>query len=296
MEHEDQAQNHPPSQPTYNSGTGEPPQHRDNIPPATSHLELHDDAARATIANKKIAIIGIIIASTLAILAILIPLLNRPNEGNPGAGHSQSAPSAGVGSTPAIEVTSPAGVLDVGTCLPDSSTNAPVSCELPHATEVFDSLQICNEKNLITYLKGNPAVDILRNDLTIQVQPGGYCTVTFPPSMTVTTSMKEALSRPDTAFLRQCVNRVSGADVNCTEKHTGEVVAEVGKGDTRPVKCDDAATTYMNRSPADLYRLLMVSQENSSDGFRCIIDVNGSNQLTNTLRMLGTSSVPITPY
>lgn len=190
-----------------------------------------------------------------------------------------------------------AGGLEPGTCLSDSSSDATtVSCQLHHTTEVFASSGNCNETSLITYLGGNPGIDILRKDLRIGSLSGGACAVTFPSTLTTATSVKGALGGAQSAILRQCADRITGADVNCGEKHTSEVIATFDKTEPSVVDCDEEATKYMNASPADLYQKLTVGPENTSDGFRCVVTAKGGNQLTDTVRMLGTSSVPISSY
>ena len=97
-------------------------------------------------------------------------------------------------------------------------------------------------------------------------------------------------------MLRQCINDITGADVDCGEKHTSEVIAIFDKTESSVVDCDQVAAKYMDTSPADLFKKLKVDPESTSDGFRCVVTAKGGNQLTDTLRMLGTSSVPISSY
>ena len=303
MEHDDQSMDHSPNQPIDDLSNSELGIPKGIEAPESSDSKLFRDAARTIITNNPYAKAALIVAILTLLAGIAFPLAdialsNSQDKGDPGAVHSQSqlsddksSPTTGAAGSVAAESLRP------GTCLSGSSTDATsVSCQIAHATEVYSSAGICDEATLIAYLGGNPTVDLLRSDLTVRTSPSGICTVTFPPSLTVATSVEGALAGSNSAVLRQCVNNRSGADVDCGEKHTGEVVAVVGKNEPTVVDCNEVATKYMSRSPDDLYLQLTVGPEDFGDGFRCVISAIGSNRLTDTLRMLGTSSVPISAY
>ncbi|WP_207344716.1 hypothetical protein [Arthrobacter sp. E3] len=235
-------------------------------------------------------------------VAIITVFSYSPSQSGNGSDHGpiQSQLPADDASTPASGHISPvivAGALPVGACLSDLGEDpVPVSCQIPHDAEVYANPGNCSEKTLITYLGGNPTVEILRSDLATPEVPDGYCIVVFPAPLTFDTSVQGKLAGPDSAVLRQCVNEVTSANVSCREKHTGEVVTVVGKNETGSVDCSAKAATYMTINPSDLSYQIKVNKVYIDGGFRCVIAVKGSNQLTDTVRMLGNSALPIAPY
>lgn len=290
MQHDDSSEKHPPGQPAVNANCSDPGMLND--PQKSNHgfSRLSRNSQWATIIVAPFVILG-------AILAIL-PLVNQPPSApNDSASQTQPSSDARRNPTPTANDEAVAGGLEPGICLSDSRSDATrVSCQLHHTTEVFATSGECNETSLITYLGGNPSIDILRNDLKIGPLSDGACAVTFPSTLTATTSIQGALARDQSAMLRQCVNDITGADVDCGEKHTSEVIAIFDKTESSVVDCDQVAAIYMGISPADLFKILKVDLESTSDGFRCVVTAKGGNQLTDTLRMLGTSSPPISSY
>ncbi|MBG0741724.1 hypothetical protein IV500_20415 [Paeniglutamicibacter antarcticus] len=240
-------------------------------------------------------------AAWAAIISAVIAALTflGQSKGDPVADPTRSQLSIGEGGSPTDGHTRPtaAGGLHVGMCLSGTSAEpTPVSCQVHHNTEVFASPGNCSKITLIAYLGGNSTVDILRNDLAIHEGAGDYCLVVFPSPLIFDTSAQGALGGQHSAVLRQCFNEVTNILIDCQEKHTAEVVAVVEKSNTELVDCKDKASIYLNKNADDLRNQLTVKKQNIDEGFRCLIEANNSNQLTETLRMLGTSSVPISPY
>ena len=232
-------------------------------------------------------------ATIISVVATIIGVLIAISETD------QSKSSTTEGSGTVVETTAPASSkeIQVGMCLSATSPNiSPISCQVPHSAEVFAKFGSCDKSTLITYLGGNSSIDIIRNDLIIHEEADGYCFVMFPPPLFLETSIQGALASSESARLRQCIDEVNGVEVNCQDKHTAEVVAIVDASEIQLIDCQDKATAYINRNPDALRTQLTVKKENTDIGFRCIIAAKTSNQLTGTLRLLGNSSVPISPY
>ena len=125
---------------------------------------------------------------------------------------------------------------------------------------------------------------------TIRVGHAEACAFrTLPGELGVGSAMG-ALHEENHSAWRVCVDARVGAEVPCTEPHTGE---DVPLGDSAEGgDCARAIQDYMSARLADLDGRLRVVSVHTDQGLRCRVEVTGADLLTGSLRNIGTRSIP----
>lgn len=214
---------------------------------------------------------AVLVLAVVAVLAFLLPRLGSGSAGTPDTGTTSG------GSTGAP----PAG-LAVGDCLDNGG--ARVSCQGPHATEVY-STSDCGSDQLLAYLGGRARFDVLRSDVVLG-QQGGACTVGWSGSSLGSSSHGVLGTRAGDAW-RRCLDS-NGAELPCDQRHTAEVVY-VRSDPTQQLDCTSLASDYLGTAIQNLEADLDARQ----DGDRCLVVVRGRNVLTASLAHLGANALPV---
>lgn len=196
----------------------------------------------------------------------------------PGQPSPSSAPTEGV---------------QPGDCL-NASLDSLTRCDVPHHYEVF-AVDDCSEASLITYLGGDPTVDIVRATPQ-RVQVGGEntstCAVSPPDGAPDDSPAADVLQGPSDDAWRSCIDdRTGQQDVSCAAQHTGEWVSNDPTTD-EAVNCEEIAARYMNAPPSRFSGRLQVGSSRGPAGPRCFVTMLGSDLLHGSVRAIGVSSLP----
>jgi hypothetical protein len=185
--------------------------------------------------------------------------------------------------------------LSVGACL-DSKHDA-VSCSASHVAEVF-AQDNCSQTALLAYLGGQVGVDTLLPGIPISkvAQSGSSaCIVTLPAQSSRSSSNQSVLTSAAGGGWRECL---AGGDPNfsiasCLVPHRAEIVYSGEPKPNESLDCAQRADEYMNTdttsAPGDL--AIDVAQRNGV--MECVVSLRSNDQLTQSLRRLGTQTLPI---
>jgi hypothetical protein len=176
----------------------------------------------------------------------------------------------------------------VGDCV--DGNGAKVACDATHAAEVYSDGE-CTMAALVGYLGGTPGDDPLTSQLTLgtaDVPGGAVCTVTAPQQTQA--SSQGVLATSAGAVWRRCTD-ARGTDVLCTKPHTTEVVFDRSEAtdQTASLNCQARASAFMGKP----YDQISDQVDSKDDGTRCLLEVRGSNELTDSLHGLRSSALPI---
>ncbi|MDQ0922406.1 hypothetical protein QF038_000914 [Pseudarthrobacter sp. W1I19] len=175
-----------------------------------------------------------------------------------------------------------------GACLDEAGTE--MSCDRPHFSELIAASGPCDLPALVTYAGGVLTRDVLRGDL-IPSETSNGCTVVLPAGLS--SKIQNGLLRSDHAALRQCWDRFSERNVSCDQAHTAEAVYFDSDPGAAPTSCVLHADSYTNgaytRNQGQLEALVLTSGSSVS----CLVQARGSNELSGSLRNLGTGALPL---
>lgn len=149
------------------------------------------------------------------------------------------------------------------------------------------------------YLGGNPTADVVMVKFSmVKVAPAAAVCVAKADGAFSTGPLRGALGGSDSAYLRRCVNDVlTPVEVRCSERHTQEYVGLRDGTAPTAAQCDEAAESYMNVDLSRVYDHLAVDVVQSVKlditHPRCVIRIRGSDSLTDTVRNIGTNTLPI---
>ncbi|MFC8040654.1 hypothetical protein ACFUOZ_14985 [Paenarthrobacter sp. NPDC057355] len=254
-----------------------PPEH----PPAKkSWLNLGTMAALATIA-------ALLVAVATFVLQFFGPASGLGAASVPG--QSTAASSQANVRTETPRSTDPGPTAVEGHCLNGSWASA--SCDRTHAAELVSDAGPCDLPALTQFAGGNVPADTLRRDLVPTVQDGVGCVVIVPSGLSST--IRNGLSGPDHAALRQCWDRFADRDLSCDQTHTAEVVY-TGPG-TEAGNCRSQADAYMADAFSRYEARLELLSRDADGGVSCLVQIKGSNVLEGSLRNLGTKALPSSP-
>ncbi|WP_139176993.1 hypothetical protein [Geodermatophilus siccatus] len=213
----------------------------------------------------------------------------------PGKGPTtaQTPPSGVTSTAPQQSEASraPLTALEVGDCL-DPGLTSMTRCDVEHGYEVF-ALDDCDDSALLTYLGGNPTVDIVRaTPRRVDVSGSAACVVSPPAGAPDDLPAAGVLQGPDDDAWRSCIDdRTGQQDVSCAAPHTGEWVSTEPPTDDA-VDCEELATRYLDAPPTRFTGRLQVGSSRGPAGPRCFVTVLGGDLLTGSLRDIGVSSLP----
>lgn len=187
-----------------------------------------------------------------------------------------------------------ANTSDDDTCLLAGES---VGCRQAHDGEVIGSSSECTHATFIRHLGGAPDIDVLRPDVRVgvfEVRGDSVCVVTF--SQQVRGSIRDAFAGGEHGQWRWCRDtKRREAAVSCLQPHDAEVVALRRTSDEQPPECYAAAAAYAETTWRRLGEAVSVEaiEVNSTPG--CQVEALGANQLTASIRGIGTRTLPVTP-
>lgn len=212
----------------------------------------------------------------------------QPRSSSTGPSSTYNAPStSGAPPSPAIPA------LLEGTCLVDS-LDAEVPCDRAHAYEVISTTE-CTTEALIRFLGGRPDVEVLRVEpMQLAVPAEREACVVAPPSPEMTLrSVRDALQEPGGAVWRRCADaRTANDSVPCNEPHTAEFVLVES---STAVDCIQVSENYTGAPLSRLKGSISVETVSYADGPHCLLVVQGGELLSDTLRNIGTATLPLIP-
>ncbi|NKE10768.1 MULTISPECIES: hypothetical protein [Kocuria] len=182
-----------------------------------------------------------------------------------------------------------------GACLNSvEDISSVVACDTAHFGEIIGAGDACSIEAATRYMGGNPDVDVLDRGVSVSMVDD-VCVLSVEGQQ-VAVSFAGALDLNDGVALRECLNGRTAEFVPCSNDHTGEVVARVSSDSTGSLDCSQQATTYMDRSPASVFKELTVEQINTDSARRCMVSVRADNRwLETSLRALGNRSPETRP-
>lgn len=250
-----------------------------------SRLNLGTMAAIATIAALVVAVATFVLQFFGPSLGIGANISPQTSAAASIVAENQDTPTAG----PARETSAAAPSETQGHCLDESLNRA--ACERTHSAELISTDGPCDVQALTQFAGGNTPVDTLRRDLVPNAIDGVGCIVTLPTGLAVT--IQNGLSLPEHAALRECWDHFSDRDVSCDQTHTAEVVY-TGPG-TEAGSCRSRADTYTADAFSRYEAKLEVLSRDAGGTVSCLVQVRGSNNLTGSVKNLGTRALPVSP-
>jgi hypothetical protein len=163
---------------------------------------------------------------------------------------------------------------------------------MEHKYEVF-SLDDCSSDSLITYLGGNPTIDIVRTaPERVEAAGGSACVVSPPDAAPNNSPAIGVLQGASDDVWRSCIDdRTGHQDMSCADPHTGEWVSLDPTTD-EAVDCEERAASYMGAPPSRFSGQLQVGSALGPAGPRCFVAVLGGDILHGSVRDIGVSSLP----
>jgi hypothetical protein len=154
---------------------------------------------------------------------------------------------------------------------------------------VFDATGDCSVSSLLRYLGGKADEDVLLSNLEIastDAHGARLCTVSSPIGSLVGNNKDVLLSTAGDAW-RRCLDELI-REVACVNEHKSEVIYD-GSSGADAVDCSRRADKYLGTPFAHRARDLELLQADRT----CVISARGNNILTDSLRRLGTSALPL---
>jgi hypothetical protein len=256
--------------------------------PADSNEETSPGSAVRSVPWK---LIGELLGAAAALAAVATLLLEIWPLRDEGDRDTASPTPATQGPSQTAPGSAASEALGPGDCL-DASLNAMARCDVPHEYEVFAS-DDCSDASLITYLGGDPAVDIVRAiPQRVEVASGFTCVVSPPERAPHDSAAEGVLQGPIDDAWRSCIDdRTGEQDMSCADQHTGEWVSREPEADEM-VNCEELAARYMNAPPSRFSGRLQVGAARGPAGPRCFVEILGSDLLHGSVRSIGVSSLP----
>ncbi len=188
--------------------------------------------------------------------------------------------------------------LAVGNCL--AADLKPLPCTAIHRFEVVavDSTE-CDAAVAVSYLAGNPDLDVIRARFTLSNEHA--CLVANAGDTDRSATIKGILAVSDAAAgspFRLCRDdRTAPTEVSCDVPHTSEFIGSLGVPAPDTDDCQAAATAYLSRTYNDVSGRLKVTaiptSDPSSGSPSCVITTRGNAVLTQSIRNVRTSALPL---
>jgi hypothetical protein len=188
--------------------------------------------------------------------------------------------------------------LAVGDCL--GADRQPLPCTAVHRYEVVAiGATECNAAVAVSYLGGNPDLDIVRARFVLSDEHA--CLVADAADADRSATIKGILAAADPAAgspFRLCRDdRSAPTEVSCDVPHTSEFVGSMGEPAPDQTHCEAAASAYLSRTFADVSDRLKVTaiptSVPSSGAPSCVITTRGNAVLTESLRSVRTNALPL---
>jgi hypothetical protein len=231
-----------------------------------------------------VPVLGLLVA--IAAYRNDVDIASRADDAS-GSSLSPRGPADTAPETSATRVEPPA--LSAGQCFDGSMQLG--SCDLAHALEIVSLGGGCDIDDLLAYLGGVDGQDVLLSSVVPELVPlpaGDACTVR-PPGSSNTHSARDALLGPEDDAWRRCED-VIGREVPCSEAHLAEVVLD-GVPPGGSLDCSATAATYLDAPFARHSDDLSLVQR----GEQCLVSARGNNELTGSVRRLGSRALPLVP-
>lgn len=243
--------------------------------------------------NAIITTIGVAIAAISFIVTMNKAAITTP--GHPVTHNDGTAATTAIstGAPPAdpsdLSSTPPTG------CFKDDS---PVPCSSPHDKEVFQPGEglSCDTSGLITYLGGQPGVDLLNADLEVAAanSDGTLCAITSKNDLPHTSiegiwAPGRGSEYPAGGQFRRCLDS-RGNPTPCNDEHFSEIIYE-GPDD---VDCEAKYSEFTGRSLKEDYSTIKVLSSSSGEQKICTAALrSNSDALTASLRWLHSKALPV---
>jgi hypothetical protein len=188
--------------------------------------------------------------------------------------------------------------LAVGDCL--SADRQPLPCTAVHRYEVVATgTTECTAAVAMSYLGGNPDLDILRAQFTFSDEQA--CLVADAGDADRSATIKGILAVTDPAAgspFRLCRDdRTTPTEVGCDVPHTSEFIGSLGVPAPNTADCEAAASAYLSRTYNDVSDRLKVTaiptSDPSSGSPSCVITTRGNAVLTQSIRNVRTNALPL---
>lgn len=249
--------------------------------------------------------LGVIVAICGIIVMIVIAAVT-----NPSSDHTQEPSRSSEPTTIATTAISTGGEHPTGAppAAPSdlSSTpstgcfqnDSPVPCSSHHDKEVFQPGEglSCNTSGLITYLGGQPGVDLLNADLEVAAanSDGTLCAITSKNDLPHTSiegiwAPGRGSEYPAGGQFRRCLDS-RGNPTPCDKEHFSEIIYE-GPDD---VDCEVKYSEFTGRSLKEDYSTIKVLSSSSGEQKICTAALrSNSDALTASLRWLHSKALPV---
>ena len=253
-----------------------------------------------------IALLLGIAASVATVLGFVLPRFDGPSAASPGAGPARtdvvSAPSAADGTpsppadeSPSAAETSPSAErVEIGSCVADGGLTP---CRRAHDAEVIGLSGACDPTTLIGFLGGSVSVDVLSPDVRVAPAPLGgrsACLAQFPAPRT--DSAQGAFARSDHGSWRWCRDtKRRQVTVPCQQPHDAEVVASTAARSPATPDCRAAAENFADSNWSELEATLLTRVLEEKQLTLCLVEARGANVLTDSIRGIGTRTLPVAP-
>jgi len=165
-----------------------------------------------------------------------------------------------------------------------------------HQYEVYGyrNTDTCDTDALLRYLGGNPAIDVLRPELSataLSIGGQAVCVLKASGGGSLPLATMGILQTRDGDVLRECWDSRVESDVACSEQHTAEVVSAGNKAHTT-LSCQAKIERYIGAPMSGFKFELQVGLTGGANP-QCRVEVLGHNVLTASVRELGTGAPPI---
>ncbi|MEI2775252.1 MAG: hypothetical protein V9G19_04630 [Tetrasphaera sp.] len=172
-----------------------------------------------------------------------------------------------------------------GCYAPDQS---PVACVVEHDSEVFQATT-CDAAELITYMGGDPGIEVLAPLPTLTQAEPGSCRASDLSESQRTTSLARFLDTSRGSTIRVCRNSQPRDSFGCDRPHEAELIYSQADD----VDCAAAFQEYALTPFARFDRELKLTKETQEARVQCWVGVRGTNLLSTSLRKLRDQSLPL---
>ena len=254
-------------------------------------LWSHIARAAARINNHPVWVVFAVLVTALGIVFTLLSIL-RGSEG-PGVS-SQALPTTERGSTSsAVPVDGDIAESSIGLCFVGSGE---VPCDTEHEFQVFSEQPCSSRELMVSFLGGSPSIEVLTPSIgpvEKNLEGNRACAVHPPPGASVSRSAADILQTTLGDSWRRCLDERIEAEVACSVPHTAEVVYIGKPSGGESLDCQRRAEEYLEAPLRRFSFQLSVETIEIDDEPACALVVLGANELTRSIRGIGTSTLPI---
>jgi hypothetical protein len=179
----------------------------------------------------------------------------------------------------------------VGQCLLEDS---PSACDDGHNGQVVSLGGTCDMGAFVRFAGGDPAREVIASSVSLRPSAASgttVCAVRMTSPQWVSAQGILTTRRGD--FARRCFHDTPREEVGCDVPHTREAVAVRTAGGTSDINCQAAATAYLGIDFQRFSAELTLERSMSSLGTTCWVKARGHNVLTESVRSVGTRSLPL---